>query len=117
MKSRVYYDSDYEGNLCPLWYTIEGSIDWEQSTSYFPINAPFERIDSVQFNDGIISCSVFSQELMVNDNKPEQLGINLEAIIARISVHIEPYRVERLIIQIVDIEEVLQIGNEQFNWR
>lgn len=117
MRSKVYYDSDYEGNLYPLWYTIEGSIDWDQPTLYFPINAPFERIDSISFDDEIIGCSVFAQELIAHQNKPNQLGINLEAVRSRISENIEPHKVERLIIQVSDIEELMQIGKELFEWR
>jgi hypothetical protein len=116
MKSKVYYDSDYEGNLYPLWYTIEGSIDWDGSTMYFPITAPFERIDSISFDDELIGCSVFTQELIVHQNKSNQLGINLEAVRSRISENIEAYKVERLIIQVSDIEELMQIGRELFEW-
>jgi hypothetical protein len=116
LKSRVYYDSDVEGNLYPLWYAIEGSIDWDLPSVYLPINAPFERIDSIQFDDELIGCSVFAQELIVNQNKPNQLGINLEAVRERISENIEPYKVERLIIQVTDIEDLMQIGRELFEW-
>lgn len=116
LKSRVYYDSDYEGKLYPLWYTVEEKFDWDLLSIYLPISAPFERIDSIQFDDEIIGCSVFAQELLVNHDKPDQLGINLEAVKARISDRIEPNKVRRLIIQISEIEELLQIGKEQFNW-
>ncbi|WP_028983287.1 hypothetical protein [Sporolactobacillus terrae] len=116
MRSRVYYDSDYEGNLYPLWYTLEGSIDWEQPTFYFPVSTPFERVDSISFDDGIIGCSVLAQELIVHQNKPNQLGIDLEAVRSRISENIKPYNVERLIIQIANIEETLKVGKELFEW-
>jgi hypothetical protein len=117
LNSRVYYDSDYEGNLYPLWYTLEGTIDWEQPTFYFPVTAPFERIDSVQFDDGIIGCSVLAQELLVHQNKPNQLGINLDAVKTRAIEHIEPEKIERLIIQLSDMEELLHMGRELFEWR
>jgi hypothetical protein len=116
LRSKVYYDSDYEGNLYPLWYTIEGSIDWEEPTFYFSVTAPFERIDSIQFDDELIGCSVFAQELMVHPSKPNQLGISLETVRSRISENIEPYKVERLVIQVSDIEELMQIGRELFEW-
>lgn len=116
MRSRVYYDSNYEGNFYPLWYTLEETIDWNTPTIYFTITAPFERVDSVSFDDEIIGSSVFAQELIVHQNKPNQLGINLEAVRSRISENIEPYNVERLIIQVADIEDLMQIGRELFEW-
>jgi hypothetical protein len=116
LNSKVYYDSDIEGNLYPLWYTVEGNIDWDSTRLFLQINTPFERIDSIQFDDEIIGCSVFAQELIVNQNKPNQLGINLEAVRRRISENIEPYKVERLIIQVTDIEDLLQIGRKLFEW-
>ncbi|MCO7127756.1 hypothetical protein NIE88_18585 [Sporolactobacillus shoreicorticis] len=117
MNSKVYYDSDYEGNFYPLWYTIEGLIDWEQSNFYFPVSAPFERIDSISFDDGIIGCSVLAQELLVRPDKPNQLGINLDAVKTRASERIEPEQIERLIIQLSDMEELLHMGKEMFEWR
>ncbi|MFX3616276.1 MAG: hypothetical protein ACE3JK_01930 [Sporolactobacillus sp.] len=117
MRSRVYYDSDVEGNLYPLWYTLEGSIDWNEPTLFFFVSAPFERIDNIQFDDELIGCSVFAQELIVNEYKPDELGINLAAVRAQIIQNIEPEKVERLILQVGDIEEILQIGRELFEWR
>lgn len=116
MRSRVYYDSDYEGNLYPLWYTLEGSIDWDKPTFYFPVSTPFERVDSISFDDGIIGCSVLAQELLVRPDKPNQLGINLGAVKERVSENIEPEKIERLIIQLSDMEELLQIEKELFEW-
>ncbi|MFT8362964.1 MAG: hypothetical protein ABF608_07245 [Sporolactobacillus sp.] len=117
MRSRVYYDRDVEGNLYPLWYTLEGSIDWSDPTLFFFVNAPFERIDSIQFDDELIGCSVFAQELIVRPDKSNQLGINLGAVKTRVSEHIEPEKIERLIFQISDIEDLLNMSKELFKWQ
>ncbi|MFT8930068.1 MAG: hypothetical protein ABF969_12105 [Sporolactobacillus sp.] len=117
MRSRVYYDRDIEGNLYPLWYTLEGSIDWSDPTLFFFVSAPFERIDSIQFDDELIGCSVYAQELIVNEYRDGALGIDLAAVSARISQNIEPEKVERLILQVADIEDLLQIGKDKFYWR
>ncbi|WP_152525273.1 hypothetical protein [Sporolactobacillus laevolacticus] len=71
-------------------------------------------MDSIQFDDELIGCSVFAQELLPNENKSNQLGINLGAVRSRIGELVEPYNVERLIIQITDIEEMLHAGSELF---
>lgn len=75
MRSRVYYDSDVEGNLYPLWYTLEGSIDWNDPALFFFVSAPFERIDNIQFDDELIECSVFAQELIMNEYKVDLIRI------------------------------------------
>ncbi|WP_100489438.1 hypothetical protein [Sporolactobacillus pectinivorans] len=116
MRSRIYYDTDHEGHLFPLWYAIEGTIDWNDSKLFFFVGAPFERIGSIDFDDGRIGCSVHAGEMMINKEMPEQIGINLKAVKCRISQFIEPEKIERLIFQISDIEEILQIGKERFVW-
>lgn len=116
MRSRVYYDTDYEGNLYPLWYTLEGSINWNDPSLFFFVSAPFERIDGIDFDDELIGCSVYAGEMIINEYKKDQLGVNLEALRRRISEFIEPEKVERLIFQVSDIEEILHIGKSQFAW-
>ncbi|BBN97450.1 hypothetical protein [Sporolactobacillus terrae] len=116
MNSRVYYDSDVEGRLYPLWYTLEGSIDWDKPTFYFPVDVPFERVGSVDLDDGVIGCTVHVEELLLNYNRRDQLGVNLEALRIRIAQSIEPDQIRRLIFQISDMEELLQIGKKLFEW-
>lgn len=116
LRSRVYYDTDVEGNLFPLWYTLEGPINWDDPTLFFFATAPFDRIGSIDFDDGLIGCSVHAGEMIVNQYKPDQLGVNLEAVRHRINQFIEPEKVERLIFQVSDIEEILQIRKSRFAW-
>jgi hypothetical protein len=115
MEIKVFYDSDTEGNLYPHWMTIDfgiAGVPWDESPVIVDVHGPFERRESHEFGDDVGGLSVFLEELVVRD---ETLGINLESIYNRIIKHgADPNALERLIIQVGDIEEVLNMGRNLF---
>lgn len=116
MKYTIYYDSDVDGRLYPLWYIVEGEMDWSQPSVFFSINQPFNRVNSIDLDDGALGCAVHAGEMIINQYKPDQFGVSIEALRSRIELSIEPEQIRRLIFQISDIEDILSVGKERFAW-
>ncbi|MCI1859307.1 MAG: site-specific integrase [Sporolactobacillus sp.] len=105
----IYYDTDVDGHPYPLWFIVGGAIDWNQPTVFFPINQTFDQVDSIGLNDGALGCAVHAEELIINQNRAGQFGINLAALRTRIGAPADLKRIGRLIIRVADIEDVLSI--------
>lgn len=112
----IYYDTDVDGHLYPLWFLADGVIDWSQPTAFFSINQAFDHVDSVDLDDGVLGCAVHVEEMIINQYRPDQFGVNLEALQARIKLSIDPEQIRRLIFQISDIEHILSVGKKRFAW-
>ncbi|WP_338788766.1 hypothetical protein [Metabacillus sp. FJAT-53654] len=111
-KQRVYYDY-VDGNLVPFWYVLTfrpNEIPWEDETYYFEVISPFEYFDRDDFDDSVLSTSIYIEDLLTNNLQESNLGLNLDQIKERILRHgVEPWEVRQLIIQLPDIEEVLKL--------
>lgn len=116
LKYMIYYDADVDGRLYPLWYIAEGPIDWNKSATFFSIHQSFVRVNSIDLDDGVLGCSVHVGEMIINEHKPGQFGVNLKALRARIEPFADLKNIRRLIFQIADIENVLSIGKKRFAW-
>lgn len=114
-KILVFYDYNPDGSERPVWLAAEiNSIPWEQSSFYIDVESIHKR-DVYDFNDDIIGCSVFLEELLLSPMEINKVGINLSRLKKRLSNQgINPPMIERFIIQICDIAEILYLGEAVF---
>jgi hypothetical protein len=112
-KISVYYD--YRDDvLCPVWMIIQCPGTIQNEVMDISIEAPFERFKTEDFNNDVMSLSIFQSELTVNPYKPTHFGINIRAVSERIKKEVDLFEVEQFIIQIIDIEEVLQLDCRKY---
>jgi hypothetical protein len=125
-KISVYY-VEYEDLLAPrflcIWFGRD-VIDWDKTNIYIPVNSPFKRKLSEDFDQDVLSLSIVQSELIVNEDKPGKFGIHLPAVQKRLNktrADTMPYDqsdIEQFIIQMGDIEEILQLDvNSHYEWR
>ncbi|MEJ8547139.1 hypothetical protein [Brevibacillus borstelensis] len=113
MKIAVYYEY-FEGQLAPFKYVItfrQSEIDWDKNTIYVPINAPFQRLESEDFNPSSLGISVTLDDMTLHSDKAGKFGIRLAPLKIRAIEGGVDYRdIEQLIIQVADLEELLQMN-------
>lgn len=116
LKYMIYYDADVDGRLYPLWYIADGPINWNTSSLFLSIDEQAGHTDSIGLDDGVIGCAVHIGEMLLNKHRPDQFGVNLKALRARVNESVEPEKIHRLIFRISDIEDLLSINKEKFIW-
>lgn len=111
-KQRVYYDY-VNGELVPYWYVLTFKnieISWDKSGFFFDAIAPFQYFNRDQFDDSILSTSIYMTDLIFNEKCPERIGINLKRVRQRISkFNVCPSEIRQFIIPIPDIDEFLKL--------
>ncbi|MGG3803119.1 hypothetical protein [Metabacillus fastidiosus] len=111
-RQRIYYDYVNE-ELVPYWYVItfkHHQIDWDQSTLYFQVTAPFEYFDRDNFDDSILSLSILMSDIVIHKNDPSKIGIHLKRIKETLLNHgADPSLCRQFIIQIPDIQDILHL--------
>lgn len=111
---KVYYDY-HDGKLAPIWYVFKfkrGVIDWDKSRINFRIDAPFQRMNTEDFDQSAQGVSILDSDLTINPFKPGHFSVDLQAVRKRIENEygIDIYEVEQLVIQVYDIEEIMQMN-------
>lgn len=115
-KMSVIYDYEPDGRQRNMWFVIDfrEPIPWTEKAMYIKV-VPFGYKDVYEFQDDIIGCSVLLEELLLMHKGPEYIGVNLQAIQDRLTiVGMESIQVERFIIQVVDLKEVLSFVETTF---
>ncbi|MDQ0860944.1 hypothetical protein [Bacillus sp. V2I10] len=111
-RQRVYYDY-VNGDLVPYWYVLtfkQNEISWDRNRFFFDAIAPFEYFNRDQYNDSILSVSIFKSDLIFNQNIPNRVGIDLRNVSQRIrKYNLCPSEIRQFILPIPDIEEVLRL--------
>jgi hypothetical protein len=122
----IYY-IEYEYALAPrflcVWFGRD-SINWDESYIYIPIDCPFQRKLSEEFDSDVLSLSIAQTELITNKNKPRYFGIHLPTVQKRLNktradtISYDQNDIEQFIIQIGDLEEILEMDvNSHYAWR
>lgn len=110
---KVYYDY-HEGKLVPLWFVFKfkpGEIDWSKSRINFRVDAPFQRMNTEDFNQSARGVSVIDSDLTLNALKPGYFGVDLQAVRKRVEKQgFEVDELEQFVIQVSDIEELMQMN-------
>lgn len=111
-KQQIYYEYVNE-ELVPYWFVLTFQtceINWNEAVIYLEIAPPFEFIERDEFDDSIISTSLFITDLVMNASQEGKIGIQLNPVKERIERHgLDPDLVEQFIIPIPDINEVLHL--------
>lgn len=109
---QLYHDY-INGELVPYMYVLTfeyDEIDWDEKTYYFDLIKPFDCYEDYYYDESILSVSILITDLIVNDNHPNQLGINLISLKERIEKYgVEAYSVRRFVMQLPDVSEVLEL--------
>ncbi|MGG6309848.1 hypothetical protein [Paenibacillus macerans] len=115
----VIYDYSEDGSW-PAWLMVkpQGDFDWKQETLYFPLHTPFQRFSRYDIDDSSFGLSIVQTELVVNMERPDQLGIYLPRVKERLkNIRGEEYApsfklsdIQHFIISMHDIEIVAQMN-------
>jgi hypothetical protein len=113
MNITLFHDYEPDGSIRPVWLTLDFGIfgvPWTQKKIYFDASK-YKVCDVHDFIDDVIGCQVHLNELMLTHLGENYIGINLNAIEERLTyAGIDPIRIERFIIQVRDIDEVLAVN-------
>ncbi|MCM3598657.1 hypothetical protein M4D55_23140 [Metabacillus idriensis] len=111
-RQRIYYDYVNE-ELVPYWYVLtfkSNEITWDKNVFFFDAIAPFEYLNRDQFNDSLISVSIYMSDLILNADNHQRIGINLNNVSKRVLKYdLFPSEVKQFIIPIPDINEVIKL--------
>ncbi|MDH5160386.1 hypothetical protein [Heyndrickxia oleronia] len=111
-QQRIYHEYVNE-KLVPYWYVLTFKpfeISWEKPVHYFDVIKPFKYIERNQFDESIITFSLYITDFLINADYPNKLGINLKSIKKRLTVEeIDPEIVHQFIVPIPDVDEVLNL--------
>ncbi|MEC1373366.1 hypothetical protein P9D39_03450 [Heyndrickxia oleronia] len=111
-QQRVYHEYVNE-KLIPYWYVLtfkSFEINWDKPIHYFDVIKPFEYFERDQFDESIITFSLYKTDFLLNADFPNKLGINLKSIKKRLTVEgIDPQIVHQFIVPIPDVDEVLNL--------
>ncbi|MRX54791.1 hypothetical protein GJU41_12480 [Bacillus idriensis] len=109
---RIYYDHVNE-ELVPYWYVLtfkRNEISWDKNVFFFDAIAPFEYLNRDQYDESIISVSIYMSDLIINPVNPQLIGINLNNVSKRVLKYaVFPSDVKQFIIPIPDINEVIKL--------
>lgn len=107
----VIYDFHDDG-LKPFTLVLHfdaGEPDWSTPIHYIPLDAPFKRLMADELEDMGIAVSVLLEDITRSPLHPQSFGIDLKSMERRHKgLHLPLYEVERFIIRLCDVEEVLQ---------
>lgn len=116
----VIYDYNEDGSW-PAWMIVKpetGGFDWKQETIYVPLHTPFQRLYREDLNESDFGLAIVQTELVVNTERPDQIGIFLPRVKERIrKIRGEEYTpffhmsdIRHFVLQMADIELVMQMN-------
>ncbi|GGE48027.1 hypothetical protein GCM10011391_28510 [Pullulanibacillus camelliae] len=117
MKNILYVNFESDGSERPIWLVINFDLDgipWSQKR--IDINVSRYTTENVSdLMDDVIGTPVFMRELTLSRIYGKHIGINLESLQSRLwSEQTDPSIVERLILLVSDIAEIISIDEEMF---
>jgi hypothetical protein len=119
-KVGVIYDFHDDG-LKPFTLILHfapGELDPGQPILYIPLSAPFERMMPDELEETGFGVSVLLEDLTASSLHPHSFGIDLRSLGRRHSnLHLQLHDIERFIVRLGDIEEVLQSDlRKHYSW-
>lgn len=116
----IIYDYNENGSW-PAWMVVKpesGAFDWKQDTMYVPLRTPFQRISRDEMDEYSFGLAIVQTELVVNTERPDQIGIYLPRVKERIrQIRGEEFTpffhmsdISHFVIQMADIEIVAQMN-------
>lgn len=116
----IIYDYNENGSW-PAWMVVKpasGSFDWKQETIYVPLHTPFRRLHREDLDETDFGLAIVQTELVVNTERPDQIGIYLPRVKERIrQIRGEEFTpffhmvdISHFVIQMADIEIVAQMN-------
>lgn len=111
-KNKVYYDT-YNGELIPLWYTIEierGQINWSKEFIQFPIDFTYDFSPVSDFKHLDTDAFIPLTNLSLNPSSPNYFAVKTSCMKETLMYFdIDPYNIRRFVLNIKDLEEFLQL--------
>lgn len=111
-QQRLYYDY-VDNQLIPFWYVLtyqHCELNWDKPVNYYDAIKPFEYVERGEFDETLISTSIYLSDVIFNRNFPSKIGINLQSVKKRIERHgVDPYVVRQFIISTPEINELLLV--------
>lgn len=112
-RPKVYY-SFKDNEMVPIWYVIEvtkGQINWGKESKLLPIDADFDIVPVSEFEEHENDANIVFDHLSLNPLFPNDFVINTKLVKQMLHFYdIDPYNVNRLVIDALSLEEVLQMS-------
>jgi hypothetical protein len=109
-QQRMYYDY-VDDQLVPFWYVLTfkyGEVNWDNHVFYFTPIQPFNYVEREEFDESLISVTIFFSDFVFNPSYPEKFGINISSVKKRIERYsLDPDIVHQFIITLPDINDLL----------
>jgi hypothetical protein len=111
-QQRLYFEY-VDNELIPYWYVLTfqtSEINWDKPVFYFEAIKPFEYVERDEFDESKISMSIYLTDLILNDQSPKKMGINLNTIKSRlIRYKVDPGIVRQFIISAPEVYDLLEL--------
>ncbi|MFD2614464.1 hypothetical protein [Paenibacillus gansuensis] len=111
----VYYEY-FDGPLVPQWMVIKFGrlgVPWERNIIYVPVESPFTQHRAEDFEMDTINLSITLDKLVIHPERPGSFGIDIKSIQEELFKNYGSQliceKIEMLIIQMADLEEILQM--------
>ena len=110
LQQRLYYDF-VDGQLVPYWYVLgfqQCEINWDAPAYYYDAIKPFKFVERDEFDESLISVSIFFSDLIFNVDDQDRIGINLRAIKKRIERYqFDHTLIQQFVMSIPDVNDLL----------
>ncbi len=107
---KVFYDY-YDGKIVPIWLVINTrEIDWSSEVHIVYIHSPLEVYEREYFDENLLGMTILMSDLTRNSDINKEFGIYLPYVKKRAKEYgVDINKIDQLIIQVCDIEELLQM--------
>ena len=100
-----------DGELTPHYYILQlypNEINWDKNVFYFDLSPPLYSQEYSELNETLLGCSVTITDLIVNNEFPSRLGINLRSLKRRLLPDIDELSfIQQFIIYAPDLDFII----------
>lgn len=111
-KLTVFYDY-HEESIVPILLSLRfrpNELNFSKNSLYVPLGGPFQQLNIEDINELDVGITVLMEDLIVNPERPQAIGISLSSLKFRHAAQLEGlFDIQQLWLRMNDIEEVLQM--------
>lgn len=107
---RIFYDY-INGKLSPYIYVLtfdDSEINWNKPYLTYEAIQPFRHENLFEFDDSILTASIFFSDFIFNVDHPNQFKLNMQKIKNRIEWNeVDPYIIRQFVLGTYELQELL----------